>query len=254
MEFPHAYVDDHSPELFIRDMEFLNIHINHDKWGWFKYFTVPYAHRLELDFCCFDSDCWTVTTTEQGSGTATEACIDAVNGVLRITNAGNDNDLDEMVYGCECWKLVNCFPLYAEIRVKVDDPDNADWWFGLITGTSFFTPPNDYAVFWSDVDMGGDDVHFACSLNGNLTDVFCCSLPDDTWYRFGLHWDGAGTIRWFVFTDAQEGGYCIATGVMTTNIVQDEELAMGFGLRNAEADSHSMDIDYVLVAQKRVIE
>jgi len=252
MEFPHAYVDDHSPELFIRDIEFLNWHINHDKWGWFKNYTIPFAHRLEMDFCCFDSDCWTITTTEEGSGSATEACIDEVNGVLQVCNAGADNDSDELVYGCECWQLVDCYPLYAEARVRVDDPDAADWWFGLIVGDSFWGQPTDYVVFWSDVDMGGDDIHFAC-YDGALTDVFCASMADNTWYRVGFHWDGAGTVRWFVFTDAQEGGYCIATGSMTTNIPQDEELNVGFGIRNAEADAHCIDVDYIYVVQKRVI-
>jgi len=253
MEYPHANVDTHSPELFIRDIEFLNWHINHDKWSWFKYFTMPYAHRLELDFCCFDSDCWTTTTTEKGSGSATETCIDAVNGVLQITNAGADNDLDELVYGCECFQLVDNFELYAEVRLRIDDPDNADWWFGLITGNSFFTPPNDYVVFFGDVATGGDSVYFANAFNGagNQVDTGI-DLPDDTWYRFGFHWDGKGTIRWFVFTDAQEGGYCVATGSVTTYIVQDEELNVGFGIRNAEADAHSLDIDYLYVVQKRV--
>jgi len=251
MEFPHANIDDNAKELFIRDIYFLNYHINHDKWDWFRSFTIQDAHRLELDFCCYDSDCWTVTTTERGSGSATETCIDAVNGVLRVTNAGDTDDQDELVYGCECWKLVDNYPLYAELRFKLEDPDNSSFWFGLVTGDQFFTAPNDYAVF--HVDDGGDDLYFSTALNGAATDVdTAIDLEDDTWYRIGFHWDGQGTIRWFVFRDSDQ--YCIATGSVTTHICQDEEMNIGFGIRNDAADAYYLDVDYLKCVQQRVIE
>lgn len=252
-EHPLANIDSHSPQWFIRDIQFMNYHINHDKWDWFKYYTIPFAHRLEMDFCCFDSDCWTITTVEEGQGDATEVCVDAVNGVLRITNDGAQNDMDELVYGCECWQLVDCYPLYAEIRVNIDDPDNASFWFGLITGDTWWAgAPDDYVVF--HIDAAGDDLEISTELNGVPTNVDTgLDLADNTWYILSFHWDGNGTIHWFVFTDAQEGGYCVATGTITTTIPQDELLTLGFGLRNDEAAAHSMDIDYIYCVQKRVI-
>jgi hypothetical protein len=256
-EFPHAYAGDEQKEKFIRDIEFLNYHINHDKWAWYRIFHIAFAHRLELDFCCFDSDCWTITTTEEGSGSATEGCIDAVNGVLQIVNAGGLNDMDELVYGCECFQLVDNFPLYAEIRFKVDDPDAASFWFGLITGNQWFTPPNDYVVFY--IPAADDSIYFGNAVNGGATDTDTGrDLPDDEWYRLGFLWDGEERLRYFVFDERSgyemQGGYCIATGIVTTHICQDEVMNLGFGLRNDEADAHSMDIDYVYCVQKRVIE
>lgn len=257
-EFPHAYADDHQKEYFIRDIQFLNYHINHDKWDWFKYFTMPFAHRLELDFCCFDGDCWTITTTEDGSGSATEACTDMVNGVLLITNAGGNGDSDELVYGCECFKLVDNYPLYFEIRVRIDDPDNASFWAGLIAGNAYWGAGlNDYVLF--EITNADDSLYLTNAVNGNETQTDTgIDLSDNTWYRLGFHWDGAGTIRYFVFTEPSgyehHGGYCIVSGQVTTNICQDEELAMGFGLRNDEADAHQMWIDYEMCVQMRVIE
>lgn len=251
MEFPRADVNAHQPQLFIRDIQFLNYHINHDKWDWFKYFQIADAHRLELDFCCFDSTCWTITTTEAGSGSATEVCTDEVNGVLLVTNAAGDDDLDELVYGCECWKLVDCYPLYAEIRFKINDALQSDFWFGLITGASWFTTPNDYVVFHKD--DGDNNIDFTNATNGNTTTVDTTEdLADDAYIRLGFHWDGDGTIRWFVLRDSDQ--YCLATGTVTTNIVQDEELALGFGIRNGEAAAKALSVDYVKVVQKRVIE
>jgi len=253
-EHPLANVDTHNPQWFIRDIQFLNYHINHDKWDWFKYYTIPFAHRLQEDFCCFNNDCWTITTVEEGQGSAAETCVDMVNGVLIVTNAAAVNDMDELVYGCECWQLVNCYPLYAEIRFKIDDPDDASFWFGLITGDTWWAAaPDDYVVF--HVDAAGDDLEFSTELNGVQTNVDTgVDLADLTWYTISFHWDGEGHINWFVFTDAQEGGYCVATGTVTTTIPQDEVLKVGFGLRNDEAVAHNMWIDYFTVSQKRVID
>lgn len=256
-EFPHAMLADYHKEKFIRDIDFLNYHINRDKWGWFKNFHLAFAHRIEEDFCCFDSDCWTTNTTEAGSGSATEACTDMVNGVLLVTNAGGNGDLDELTYGCECFKLVSGFPIYAEARFKIDDPDNASFWFGLITGATWFTAPNDYIVFY--VGAGNDDLYFASAAAGAATAVDTgIDLEDDTFYRVGFHWDGNGTLRYFVFTEPAgyeyEGGYCVATGTITTNISQTQELTLGFGLRNDEAAAHQLWVDYVMGVQKRVIE
>ena len=47
-EFPHADISDPGKELFIRDIFFLNYHINHDKWDWFKYFDIINAH-MKID-------------------------------------------------------------------------------------------------------------------------------------------------------------------------------------------------------------
>lgn len=256
-EFPHAYAEDHQKEKFIRDIEFLNYHINHDKWAWYRNFHIQFAHRIEQDFCCFDSDCWTITTKEDGSGSATEACTDMVNGVLLVTNAGGNGDYDELVYGCECFKLVDDYPLYAEIRFKIDDPDHSSFWFGLITGATWFTAPNDYVVFF--IPAADDSIYLGTALNGAVTNTDTgIDLPDDTWYRLGFLWDGRDKIRYFVFQETtgyeMQGGYCIATGQVQTTICQDEELAVGFGIRNDEEDAHELYVDYILCAQKRVIE
>jgi len=251
MEFPHADINDHQKELFIRDVEFLNYHINHDKWDWWRMFDIIGAHRFEEDFCCFDSDCWTITTTEAGQGDATEACTDMVNGVLLVTNDSASGDMDQLVYGCECWKLVDNYPLYAEIRFKIDDPDAASFWFGLVTGGVWFTNPDDYMVFY--IEDADDDILFATAKNGTATSVDTTEdLGDLTWIRLGFHYDGAGTVHWFVFRDSDE--YCLATGSWTTNIPDDVEMHIGFGLRNDEAAAKHLWVDYIKCAQKRVIE
>jgi len=251
MEFPHADINAHQPELFIRDIEFLNYHINHDKWDWWRLFDIIGAHRLEIDFDRYAAAEWTINTVEAGAGSATEALADMVNGVIVISNAAGNADLDELVYGSESWLLADNYPFYAEMRFKISDADNASFWFGLVTGTVWFTNPNDYAVFY--IPNTGDSIYFATAKDGTATSVDTTEDAEDlVWRRVGFHYDGAGTVHWFVFRDSDE--YCLATGSWTTNIPDDEEMRIGFGIRNDEAAIKALYVDYIKVAQKRVIE
>ena len=251
--FPHVGVGCNQAELYARDIFFINYHINHDKWNLIRHSDIIDAHRFAEDFRCDElSSCWVITTTEEGSGSATETCIDVVNGVLRLTNAGGDNDADELAQDCECWQLVDSYPLYAEIRFRISDALQSDFWFGLITGTTFFTPPNDYVIFKKDDGDYNLDVANALNGAGNDTDTGL-DLVADTWYRLGIHWDGAGNLRFMVFADGDAPQTCLYNGVVTTHIVQDEALALGFGIRNGEADAKYLDVDYIKCVQKRVI-
>lgn len=251
--FPVATPGTQQDQLYIRGIEFLNYHINHDKWDWWRLYDIIGGHKWEDDFCqsLDDGVRWDVAVIEIGQGSATYTCTNEVNGVLLLTNAAGDNDYIEVAQLCECWKLVDNFPLYAEMRVKISDATQSDFWFGLVIAQTFFTPPNDFVVFKKD--DGDANIDFANQVNGagNDTDT-TIDFEDDTWLRLGFHWDGDGTIRWFIFRDVDE--YCLATGVVTTSIVQDEELTLGFGIRNGEAVAKTCSIDYIKCSQKRVIE
>ena len=91
--FPVADPGSHQIQKFIHDIEFLNYHINHDKWAWYRLSDITEAHRFEEDFDIYDTGHWTITCTEDGSGSATDALTDLVNGVLLITTDDADNDL-----------------------------------------------------------------------------------------------------------------------------------------------------------------
>jgi hypothetical protein len=235
------------------DIEVLNYHINHDKWAWYRLMDPTFAHRFVDDFCesLDDGIRWDVAAVEAGSGSATYTCTDAVNGVLLLQNDDADNDSLQIARLCECWKLVDGYPLYAEIRFQVNDATQLDMFFGLVTGQAWFTAPNDYVVFHKD--DGDANIDFTNALNGTATTVDTGQdLEDDTWIILGFHWDGDATLRWFVFRDSDR--YCLATGTSITNIVQDEELTLAFGVQNGEAVAKSMQVDYVKCVQKRVRE
>lgn len=257
-QFPKANIGvlANAKELFIRDFVFVNYHINHDKWDLIRQFDIIDAHRFSDDFCCDHlSGCWIETKEEHGSGAATAICTDMVNGVLFMATDNGLYDSYELVQDCECWKLLANYPLYAEIRFALFDPTNSEFWFGLINASAYFPMyvPSDFVVF--DIDFDDNEIDFHVAKNSTQTMNLALALLDSfTWIRLGLHWDGAGTVRWFVFRDGDAPQYCISTGQVTTNIPDDEELALGFGLRNTEPESKGLFVDYVKCVQLRAIE
>ena len=57
------------------------------------------------DFMTYNSGDWTVTTTEAGTGSATEAVTSSAGGALLLTNAAGDNDLDFLQLKGEAFRL-----------------------------------------------------------------------------------------------------------------------------------------------------
>ena len=230
-----------------------NYHINSHKMRWLKdVIDIIDAHRYVFDFCegLDDGILWNVDETNAAS----YSCTDAVNGVLLLQNSGALDDRIEVTRLCECWQFVDKYPLYAELRFKIDDPVLAEFWFGFITGSTFFTQPDDFFVFECD---GAADANLEVSnqVNGEGNETLTGHvLEADTWLRLGLHWDGDGTLRWFVIQDSDAPQTILFTGQITTSIVQDELLTIGFGINNGSAAARNMKIDYLKVCQKRVIE
>lgn len=243
----------HQEQQIIRDFTMFNYHINSHKMRWLKdVIDIIDAHRYMFDFCeaLDDGILWNVLETNAASYT----CRDEVNGVLLLQNGGALDDRIEVTRVCECWKFVDNYPLYAEIRFKIDDPVLAEFWFGFITGNTFFTQPNDFFVFECD---GAADANLEVTnqVNGVGNETLTGhTLVADTWLRLGLHWDGDGTVRWFVIQDGDPPQTILFTGQVITSICQDEEFTIGFGINNGSAVARHMEIDYLKVCQQRVIE
>lgn len=255
MEYPKTNVGEHQPELIWRDFLMRNVRIEHDKMLWLKdMIDIIDAHRFEDDFCHIPDETydWYLSQTPAGSGVSTPACTDMVNGVLDLATEGDDDDNGELTQMCECWELVSCYPLYGEIRFKLSDATDSDFWFGYIQTHSWFTTPNEYAVFHKEDNDAYLD--FSNALGGVATDALqLITLADLTWYRLGIHWDGNGTIRYFVIQDGDFPQTILATGSHTTNIPT-TQLTFGFGIQQGEAQvAKHLYVDYVKSVQKRVI-
>ena len=90
------------------------------------------------DFMTYNSGDWTVTTTEAGTGSASEAVTSSAGGgALLITTNDADNDSEELQLKGEAFKLSTSKKAYFSTRFKLSDATESDMLIGLaITDTT----------------------------------------------------------------------------------------------------------------------
>lgn len=214
--------------------------------------TVRSFDFTDMDFAVFKDDFftylasdWVVTTTEAGAGSATEAIGDEAGGVLVLTNAAGDNDLDFLQSTGESFKFVSGKRLMFKARFKVSDATESDFVMGLqITDT---TPLDVTDGIFFQKDDGDTNLDFHVEKDGTATSASAiATVADDTYLTVEFYYDGAtsGNIDYFV-NDALIGSSVI------TNAPDDEELAISFGIQNGTNAAKSMSIDYIVAAQER---
>ena len=94
-------------------------------------------YQYANDFMTYNSGDFTITTTEAGTGSATEALTSGAGGQLLLTNAAGDNDLDFLQLKGESFKLSSSKRAFFEARFKVSDATQSDVIMGLqITDTT----------------------------------------------------------------------------------------------------------------------
>lgn len=200
-------------------------------------------HTFFDDFDKFYTADWVITTTEAGAGDASEAIGNLDGGVLVLTNDGADNDADYLQFVKETFKFQTGKQLWFKTRMKVSDATQIDFVFGLqITDTTplgvtdgvFFLKNDDDALL--NFYVIKDSVATAATA--------LKTLANDTYYEFAFYYNGVNAIE--VYVDAVK----LAT-VAVTNLPDDEELAISYGLVNGSANARSMSIDYIFVAKER---
>ena len=193
------------------------------------------------DFFTYNSGDWTITTTEAGTGSASEAVTSSAGGALLLTNAAGDNDLDFLQLKGEGFKLSTSKKAYFSARFKVNDVDQSDFVMGLgITDTTPLDTTDGVFFISADGDAGLDFLVEKDNTATTTEDV--ATMADDTFI----------TTTWFIDPDASKVFYSInnakPVGVAITNLPDDEELTVSFGIQNGEASAQTMTIDYVVAA------
>jgi hypothetical protein len=196
------------------------------------------------DFMTYASGDWTITTTEAGSGNASEALTSQAGGALLLTNDDADNDLDFLQLKGESFKLSSSKRAYFSARFKVSDATQSDFVMGLqITDTTPLATTD--GVFFIK-DDGDTNLDFIVEKDSTSTDTTAIhTMEDDTFV----------VATWFIDTDASKVYYSInnaePVAVVNTNLPDDEELTVSFGIQNGAAAAKTMTIDYVTVMIER---
>jgi len=217
-----------------------------DPTGWCVFFD---------DFQTFTAGQWTITTTEAGSGSATEALTDAAGGVLLVTNDNADNDLDFFQKVGESFLLAEGKRTIGKFRFQTNDATGSELHFGLmITDTD---PYNATAgdgvtdgIFFMKED-GTTNVNFYVQKNattGQLTTAAVTTLTSATWTELAFAYDGKRTVTLW-----KDGGQLVSVDLTAapTDYLPDTELTVSFGLKNGAAAAKTLSVDYIFVAQER---
>ena len=223
--------------------------------------TVPTKHKKDLpmfqqyasdqtfygysnDFFTYQADDWTITTTEDGTGSATEAVTSSAGGALLLTNAAGDNDNDFLQLKGEAFKLSSSKRAYFSARFKCNDVDQSDIVIGLqITDTSPLDVTDGIFFISNDGDAGLDFLVEKDNTATTTEDV--ATLADDTFI----------TVSWFIDPDRSAVYYSINNAepvkIVNTNLPDDEELTISIGIQNGEASAQTLTVDYVTAIVER---
>jgi hypothetical protein len=204
------------------------------------------VHQFFEDFDNFEQDQW--LTTAVGTGTRTATSADG--GILLLTNSAADDDSlfsqysgDDAAGVIETWKFVAGKKLWFKARFKVSDATQSDFVMGLqITDTAPVATTDGVYFRKDDGDALLDFVVTKDSVATTQTGVY--TVVSDTYLTTGFFYDGTTSIDVFV-NDAK-----VASSVLT-NLVDDEELTISFGVQNGEAVIKTMSVDYIFVAKER---
>ena len=207
-------------------------------------------HVFWDDFDDYEAAQWVITTTEAGAGDATEVITNEVGGILLVTNDAGAADADFFQWAgtdsatvVETFKFISGKRTFFKVRFKTSDATQSNLVFGLqITDTTPLAVTDGVYFRKDDGDALLDFVVIKNSTATTQTGI--ATLVADTYTTLAFAYDGKSEIKAYV-DDVHKASS------VTTNLVDDEELTVSFGIQNGEAVAKTLSLDYIFVAQER---
>ena len=201
-------------------------------------------HQYFNDFDTYLASDWTITTTEDGTGSASEALADGDGGVLLVTNAAGDNDHDFFQLVKEGFKFESGKQIGFHVRFKTNDATQTDIVAGLqLTDTTPLDVTDGIFFLKSD---GAATISFIVEKDSTQSTLTLPnSLADDTFMTLGFIYDPKDQ-KFHVFQNN-----VLAGTVVSTNAPDDEELTLSFGIQNGAAAAKTLSVDYVGAYKER---
>lgn len=205
-------------------------------------------HTFFDDFDKYTSTDWIITTTEAGAGSATEALSSSDGGALLLTNAAGDNDLDFLQWAGNTSAVYESFlfeegkKLFFKAKFQVSDATQSDLVMGLqIVDTTPLAVSD--GVYFIKADAS-TTLSMVVIKNGTATTTVVATMANATDIEVAFYYDGKSEI--VAYADGSRVGASVLT-----NLPDDEELAVSFGIQNGEAVAKTMTTDYIFVAKER---
>ena len=203
------------------------------------------------DFFEYHAGIYTITTTEAGSGNASEAITSGAGGQLLITNDDADNDLDFFQLKGESFKWDSTKRMFFSARFKTNDATQSEIIMGLqITDTT----PLDVTdgIFFLKVDADTKpDLIIEKDNTSTLSILEMDAMEDDTFVTLSFEYDPLDVATGGAVFRAYQDNVQVGEITGTTNAPDDEDLTISFGIQNGEAAAKTLTIDFILVAVER---
>ena len=202
-------------------------------------------HTYFNDFDAYAAADWTVTETQAG---ATQALTNVDGGVLLLTNSAADNDLNALQKIGESFKFVSGKKLHFKARFAVSDATQSDFVVGLQITDATPLAVTDGVYFRKD--DGDADLDFVVIKDSTAsTATAIATVASATYLTVGFYYNGVDEVVYAASTDSLNPK--ILGKLATTNLPDDEELTISFGIQNGEAVAKTMSVDYIFVAKER---
>jgi hypothetical protein len=213
---------------------------------------VGFWHQWYDDFNKYTVGDWIVTTTEAGTGSATEAINDEKNGCLKLTNAAGDDDLDFIQTASEIIKIDSTKLFVFKSKFKLSDVTQTEFVMGVQIKDTTPLSASDGIFFQKDDGDAYLDVYCQKDTSESKAAHAIATMSDDTYLEAAFAYDANQYITAYV-DGAQVGQLDLKSGsnAAVTDFLPDTELCVSFGIQNGEAVAKVMTIDYILAANER---
>ena len=202
-------------------------------------------HTYFTDFDEYHAVNWTVTETQAG---ATQALANVDGGVLLLTNSAADNDLNALQKVGESFKFEAGKKLFFKTRFAVSDATESDFVIGLqITDTTPLAVTDGVYFRKDDGDANLDFVVVKDSTASTATAI--ATVANNTYLTVGFYYNGVDEVVYAASVD--NNNPTVLGKLAVTNLPDDEELTISFGIQNGEAVAKTMSIDYIFVSKER---
>ena len=203
------------------------------------------THTYFDDFDTYTAGDWTVTETQAG---ATQALANVDGGVLLLTNSAADNDLNALQKVGESFKFEAGKKLFFKARFAVSDATESDFIIGLqITDSTPLAVTDGVYFRKDDGDANLDFVVVKDSTASTASEI--ATVANNTYLTVGFYYDGVSEIIYAASTN--NNNPTILGKLAVSNLPDDEELTISFGIQNGEAVAKTMSIDYIFVSKER---
>lgn len=213
--------------------------------GELKHLDPTQLHTFFNDFDNYIASNWIVTETQ---ASATQALTDADGGVLLLTNSAADDDLNALQKVGESFRFQAGKKSFFKARFAVSDATQSDFVMGLqITDTTPLAVTDGVYFRKDDGDANLDFVVVKDSTASTATAI--TTVANNTYITVGFYYNGVDEVVYAASTNSNNP--TVLGKLATTNLPDDEDLTISFGIQNGEAVAKTMSIDYIFAAQER---